>query len=177
MWLITISLSLHAAHMPGTLLGVSVMLHFNPCNTPRLFLSPEYLGQNKGSVPCLRIQSLPFSLCCQNPFPFPRLRKSHEQGGKWAEVSEESCGEIAQLTQGTWDARGTRVSFFSLLHGWELPLWYKDIWICELHCVQLIEFIIQHPNAEKNCLLCSLMSAIKTSGESNFMNDPLWLTW
>lgn len=43
----------------------------------------------------------------------------------------------------------------------------------KFNCVQLIEFIIQHPNAEKNCLLCSLMSAIKTSGASNFMNDAL----
>lgn len=43
----------------------------------------------------------------------------------------------------------------------------------KLNCVQLMELIIQTPNAKKNGLLCPLMNAIKVSGESDFTNDPL----
>lgn len=43
----------------------------------------------------------------------------------------------------------------------------------KLNSVQLIELIIQTPNAKENGLLCPLMNAIKISGESNFINDPL----
>lgn len=108
-------------------------------------------------------------------FPL-KQRKRHEWRGKCRQ--EEGLQRASSTHE---RCRRGKMCLSSFLYfpacSQELPLWCKDFWIYEVNCVQLIEFIIQHQNTEKNCLLCPLMSAIKTSGESNFMNDPLWLTW
>lgn len=73
------------------------------------------------------------------------------------------------MPPGDLERQGLESLVFCLWSG--AASFHKDFWVYDVNRVQSIEFIIRHPNPGKNSLLCPLMSAIKTSGGPNFMND------